>query len=332
MDILENTAGAAPSRPVVKRMYGRRREPAADATSLESSVSTYASTRAVFAETPFSPSHEYPPTSDGLDASTSSPASHSDTEASHEDEDDRKVHSSSYEFDWKKKLRALDEDDDLVQEIVKNASNQLVDGDDTHALPQSLSAVGGSLDAKSMELGERATSFNSGQRRAIMRHVSPMPSRSPSPVVRRRAQRGKALVSMQGSDSESSDALNRSPLQAVLSRLPSPPLMPKSPTSKAKGKQRATETLQSDDDDGDLAHSNRRRRSAAKGKQKRAKASIASVHFYLKAADLCGQPPTKKEREETQKATARIMAERDAALPAEQTKRYEITDLLAKLT
>ena len=52
----------------------------------------------------------------------------------------------------------------------------------------------------------------------------------------------------------------------------------------------------------------------------------------LKVTDLCVQPPTKKEREETQKATARIMAERDAALPAEQTKRYEITDLLAKLT
>ena len=162
-----------------------------------------------------------------------------------------------------------------------------------------------------------------------------MASRSPSPVVRRRKQRGKSLAIMSSSDSESSDALDRSPLQAVLSRLPSPPSRAKSPTAKAKGKQRATVGLPSDeertDDEGAVGPSNRRRRSAGKSKQKRVKASGFFVVAHT-VTQLYVQPPTKKEREETQKATARIMAEREAALPAEQTKRYEITYLLAKLT
>ena len=266
-------------------MYGRRKEPAADATLLESTVPTDASSRAPSTDIPSPDYHyEYPPTSDGPDASASSPASHSDAEASHEDNDNADAHSSRFEFDWRKKLRALDEDDDLVHEMVKNASDQRVDGDDAHASPQSPSPADRSLRAKSAEVEGVQGSSQSSQLRQSMRYVSPTASRSPSPLVRRRKQRGKSLALMPGSDSESSDMLDRSPLQAVLSRLPSPPSKSKSPTANAKGKQRATEALQSDqdntDDDGDLGPSNRRRRPTAKGKQKRVKASGSLGCYY----------------------------------------------------
>ena len=337
MDIRGSTPDAAPSRPAVKRMYGRRKQPAADATLFESTVPTDASSRAASTDIPSPESHHdsYPPTSDGPDATISSPASHSDAEPGNENDDDDDARPSRFEFDWRKKLRALDEDDDLVHSIVRNASDQLVDGDDAHASPQSPSSAGHSLRATSAQVEVEMKSSDSGQQRQALRQVSPTASRSPSPVVRRK-QRGRSLALMPGSDSESSDALDRSPLQAVLSRLPSPPAMPKPPTAKAKGKQRATEALQSDqehtDEDGGLGPSTRRRRSTAKSRQKRVKVSGSLGCSYLEATDPYAQPLTKKELAETRKATARINAERDAALPTEQTKRYEITDLLAKLT
>ncbi|KAH9938582.1 MRC1-like domain-containing protein [Fomitopsis serialis] len=309
MDSLGTAVGAAALRPAVKRTYGRRREPALDTSILDSTVSTGASSRASSNDPPsLEPNHEYPPTSDGPDASASSPASFDDAEASNEDNDRGDALPSGYEFDWKKKLREMDEDDDAVQESVKDASSQRPIDSKRAASPQPSSPAVGIPSAETRETDD-LSHVNCDESSKVA--DSPVASRSPSPVVRRRPPRRKSLAPRADSDSESSDALDKSPLRAVLSRLPSPAVLPTSLTAKAKGKQKAIVETDSDDDE---SRTSKRRRNAGKGRQTRVK------------------PPTKKEREETQKATARMMAERDATLPRAQGQQFELSHFLEKLS
>ncbi|KZT71600.1 hypothetical protein DAEQUDRAFT_114019 [Daedalea quercina L-15889] len=315
MDIPDLASHSA--RPVVKRMYGRRRELAPDASVADSTAPIGASPRASSSDLPSLDSKcEYPPTSDGLDASASSSASLGG-DASSEDNDDGDARSSHFEFGWKKKLRAMNEDDELVQKV-KDASAQRASDIEAAASPQPPLPIGGLLGVQSEEALEIQDSSNVDGARTSLRDDSPVASHSPSPAIQRHQGRRKPLVPTAGSDSESSNALDRSPLRAVFSDLPSPAPSPTFPSAKAKGKQKITAVEASDDEQPDSrddgARTSKRRRSAAKSKQKRVK------------------PPTKKEWEETQKTTARIMAEREATLPKEQSdKKYDLSHLLGKL-
>ncbi|TFY59126.1 hypothetical protein EVJ58_g5980 [Rhodofomes roseus] len=273
---------AGPSRPAVKRTYGRRRDPAPDTSIVDSTIPTSASSRASSNEPPsLEPSHEYPPTSDGLDASASSPASFGDADASNEDNDGTDALSSRYEFDWKKRLRELDEDHEPVHKTVKDASGERALDSEVASSPQPSSPTG---DAQRTETRGIGGSSNAIPNKIGGSDDSPVASRSPSPVVRRRQPNRKSL--MPAADSG----------------------------TKAKGKQRAvakeSDAEYASDDDGS-GHTKRRRRSEGKGKQKR--------------------PPTRKEQEETQKATARMMAERDATLPRVQVQQYGLKHFLEQM-
>jgi len=257
MDTLEAAVDAAALRPAVKRTYGRRRESAPDTSIFDSTVSTGASSRASSNDPPsLEPTQEYPPTSDGLDASAPSPASFDDADTSNEDNDGGDALTSGYEFDWKKKLREMDEDDDAAQEMMKDASGRTIDSECAAS-----SSARGIPSAETRETDDLShVNCDENSKGAD----SPVASRSPSPVIRRRPPRRKSLAPRADSDSESSDALDKSPLRAVLSRLHSPAVLPTSLTAKAKGKQKAIVETDSDDDE---SRTSRRRRSAGKGKQ-----------------------------------------------------------------
>lgn len=273
MELVGSSVDAAPSRPTVKWTYGRRRDPAPDTNIVDSTAPTSASSRASSNDPPsLEPSHEYPPTSDGLDASASSPPSFGDADASNEDNEDNAALPSRYEFDWKKKLRELDEDDELVHKMVKGASGQRALDSEVAVSPQPSSPMG---DVQRTETRDIGGSSNTIPSIVDACDDSPVASRSPSPVIRRRQPNRKSLMPAADSGSESSDALDRSPLRAVFSRLPSPSVLPTSPTAKAKGKQKAVakESDAEDASDDGSGYTNRRRRSEGKGKQKRVKAS-----------------------------------------------------------
>ncbi|PCH41249.1 hypothetical protein WOLCODRAFT_143468 [Wolfiporia cocos MD-104 SS10] len=319
VDVVDSARGgylSSEDSPVIRRpavTYGRRaREPLSDADTSTSGAFIGSSSRDnSFRYLSSGPEDEVPPSSDDGDASFHSMAQDEDSE--HEGPSA----SSEFQFSWRKGLKELDT---VYAERDGRVNEQGSSRNDANSSSANESSRHGESQSPVHSPTRHATATVEGNlaqaKHGLLRGSEDIasPSSSPDVVVRRRA-KGATFSSDHDDLFSPKRNGNLSPTSPPISPTPSALHMPP-PPYRGKGKSRAADYSDSDNES-DLASSAtrkfRRAQSSAKGREKRIR------------------PPSKKEMEETKKATARMIAERAVSLPRAENKRLPITSLFAKL-
>ncbi|KAH9947256.1 MRC1-like domain-containing protein [Amylocystis lapponica] len=301
--------------PIVRRApvtYGRRRTPsnADTSTSLDTSATpgTISSRASPYGATLSEPENDFPPSSDGLDTLDSSLI----TKTGDDDASDEENMPPYAGFSWKKELAEVDRIYDLEETVLHrdDAREGSAQPSSPHLTPDPFVPPRGSrspsTDQENVGIAETTRSS------------------SASPVGPRRVRR---RVVTHDSDTEPEPSLglsspNTSPHNLHHIGTPQSRSSPTPPTSldmapsrgKGKGKQRAVEPLLLEEELPSVSAEKKR----ATGKPKKVKG---------KGKETRTKAPTKKERQETQKATARIVADQLVSIPRVQGKAIPLTAL-----
>ncbi|CCM04803.1 uncharacterized protein FIBRA_06996 [Fibroporia radiculosa] len=288
-----------PSSPVVKRAavtYGRRKESPSDADTSTSTLRTTLSSRASSCSLRSSGFDEdVPPSSDECDALDSSIVLPTRDNG---DDSDGENTGTPFVFSWRKDLEKFN----------SIYAERPIALDSRDALRDDI-----------MQSGSQAV-FGGDTRVASESHTPDhTTSPSPSPAVARHRRRLRNLPIQLNSDIALATSQQVAPRLAASSS-PSSSTRRVSPAAlvagvKGKGKQRSEGVFVGSDEEqfggGEHKRNTRRRAFNANGKHTKA--------------------PTRKEREETQKATARMVAERVVSMPHSKTKQIGLTQLFEKI-
>ncbi|KAI0750884.1 hypothetical protein C8Q80DRAFT_537525 [Daedaleopsis nitida] len=297
--------------PVIQRAsrtYGRRRNPDPD-TSFEIADISMSSREDPDSSMSLSVDHEFPPPSDDVDATNASPASEHASKASDDDDDDKSSGDgdSRYQWSWLKGLKAIDNEDFESKISGQTPLNDTMGGSTRPVSPsdrdrEASSVFGGSL--------------------------SSLPSSSRSPSTFTRPRESNTLPASdpefdtRPSTPESSPPHRLGTPQSHLS--PTPPTSIEMPPTKGKGKERATvHPLRFDNDEQSASNPKLLKQTTT---QTRKPKGFTSGAKRVKA-------PTKKEREETTKATARIAANQQASIaPVHNVSKFSISSLQKRVS
>ncbi|KAI0776041.1 hypothetical protein BD413DRAFT_469485 [Trametes elegans] len=304
------------SPPVISRprnVYGRRRDTSELDTSLDAANISIESRSDSHTSTSPALEHDFPPSSDDIDASNASPlGAHAADAVSDDDGGDAYDGPSQFQFSWREKLKDIDEGK-LDNAIERGA--QL-----PHADTEGQAAVA-TRPASPAEQGTRA----------VFSGTLPLltdTSQSSFEVVPARVHRRIETLPPSDSDSEleGRPSTPQSPPEHTIHTpntrsSPTPPTSLEMPPKNGKGKQRAVNPLPMEDE-GELPSAsvtaNRRQRNTKPNGAKRVKARGIIA-------------PTKKESLETQKTTARITANQEVEVTRAPQKRWTVTDLLSRI-
>ncbi|KAI0375716.1 hypothetical protein BV20DRAFT_932382 [Pilatotrama ljubarskyi] len=298
------------SSPVVRRAtrtYGRRRDTSDHDISFDAANTSVDSREDSHSSTSLTLEHDLPPSSDDFDASNTSPlsaqAADADADASDDDEE-ASGGASRFQFSWRAKLKQIDDDD---FELPADSRTQVSDTkpSEAKATVPTRPASPADQDAEDVFGGTLSSLTNSAQ--------------SSSLVIRTRAPR--RIESLPASDPES-DAEGRPSTPQTSPRhpinTPETRSSPTPPTSIEMQPKKGKKTLHLENED-ELASTSK---STATKPQRKTKASDGAKRV---------KAPTKKERLETQKATARIVADQPVSINRVQQHRYFLTDLIGRL-
>ncbi|TBU59144.1 hypothetical protein BD310DRAFT_849988 [Dichomitus squalens] len=299
------------SAPIIKRAartYGKPRKISFDDTSFDDANTSLDTHDDAETSQTFSTGDELPPNSDAFDAPNTS---FSPGHALDDDDDGLAV----YEYDWQKKLREMRQQDDDEEDnndsaptATKVATTQ---GDVPEAQPtRPASPADSHRDMSSRFGGSLSSLTNSSQPSAT--HLDRDPFRidsSPPPEDQSDHDRHRPSTPQTSP---------RHPFGTpLLGSSSTPPTSIEMPPVKAKGKARATELLQLNGDDELVGSSKPSKRPGAGGRGKKKDTGRVKA-------------PTKKERIETQKATARILADQPTSIARVQAKALTLTALLER--
>ncbi|KAI0638262.1 MRC1-like domain-containing protein [Trametes polyzona] len=295
--------------PVVRRAtrtYGRRRVQSDPDTSFDAANTSIDSHEDSYSSTSLTVDHELPPSSDFDASNTSPPSKHAGdlSDDGHESDDGP----STYQYGWRKKLKEMDADD---FEAGEGAGAQMPDVDQGKASVPTRPASPVDQAAKEAFSGTLTSLPSSAQSSSLI-----INSRPPRRVSAAHTSEPESDVELRPSTPQTSP---RHPINTPQTQSsPTPPTSIEMPPKKGKGKQRETNPLPFESAD-DLASGPK---TVARKPQKTSKAPAASKRT---------KAPTKKERLEMEKATARISAQQSISIQPVQAKQYGLSTLLQKL-
>ncbi|KAI9000938.1 MRC1-like domain-containing protein [Trametes punicea] len=308
------------SSPAIRRAtrtYGRRRDTSesnhdisfdAANTSIDTREDSYSSIT-------YALEHELPPSSDEIDASnTSLLSAHAADSDAGDDEDNEDDGAGQFQFSWRAKLKQIDDGD----------FEPIVDSDDA-LLPRTEL-----LEGKTNVPTRPASPVNQAAEDIFGGTLSSLTnsSRPSSLVVHTRVPR--RIEAIPASEPESEEDIRPSTPQTSprhtintpqMQSSPTPPTSLEIPSKKGKGKQQDVNPFQSDADE-QLASSSK---APTAGPSRRKKASDATKRVKVSMI-----APTKKERIETQKATARIVAEQPVSITRVQQNTFPLSQFLKR--
>ncbi|TCD67701.1 hypothetical protein EIP91_012067 [Steccherinum ochraceum] len=321
---------SAHSSPVIRRArvtYGRR-DKAPDVDSLLADTSVISNGSSV----------DEPPSSDGLDLDASSfmeelrddddevPSRIFDTEAEQEQEtDDVDVPAEEIEYSWKRKLAAMDDsDDEEGQNMVKSQVARLFKDKEERA--NSLTGDEERGDAGSPQSrsgGSPATKSPSHDSQTFRPILADFAS-SPIPT---RPSRSRLAVLSDPEEDEANPSSPQTPAHSLhhlntphRHSSPTPPTSTETASKKGKAQAAKIPALLFDEghsDDEQPARSKARGKKAVKQKEKPKEKRM--------------KPPTRKEREEMEKTTARLKAAHTVEVSRVQTKKMTLTQLYHRM-
>ncbi|KAI0921280.1 hypothetical protein AcW2_006301 [Taiwanofungus camphoratus] len=319
--------------PVIKRAavtYGRRKGQAPDADTSTSTILTHSSSRASsHGLSSHGLEEELPPSSDEFDASYSSKVAYISHEDSGDEVDESESSPVKFEFSWKKKLKEVDSVYARKQMIADDEDpfhTNSSEGDiraSSHHIARDLLITSPSAEVQMHNWNTSGDPAPGLQ--ASLQVTNNARSPSLSPVVRHGSARKQAMAHDSDSDSDvarvqsSRDFVRKLDFSTSFSRSSYnlPTSLATSPvTTQEKGKQRAVEPLDSEEE----------HRAPTSNSEKR----IGSTKRKKTSKEKRIKPPTKKERQETQKATARIVADQSVSITRTQLKQMPLTGLWQK--
>ncbi|KAI9063152.1 hypothetical protein FKP32DRAFT_1758266 [Trametes sanguinea] len=302
------------SSPLIRRAprtYGRRRDTSEHDISFDAANTSIDSRDDSNSSVSYPLDNDIPPDSDDFDASnTSSLSAHAaDVDAGDvsEDADDAEGGPGYFQFSWKAKLKQIDDGDyEPVAETDARSPRPSYSEDKDGAPTRPASPVDPALEGIFGGTLSSLTSSGQSQSSAVIHTRAPRrisgPATGPS---------SDAEVRPSTPQTSPRHPINTPQTQSS----PTPPTSIEMLSKKGKGKQRESNSVSFD------AHE-RTASNSKTGTQPRKKASDAAKRV---------KAPTKKERIETQKVTARITAEQPVSIPRVQQNKYRLNDFLSRI-
>ncbi|KAI0832501.1 hypothetical protein BC628DRAFT_1346937 [Trametes gibbosa] len=292
-----------------QRTYGRRRNTYEHDTSFDVADTSIDSYEDPNSSTSFLLDHEIPPSSDDFDALNTSceSAFAVDADASDDNGNEADAGSSKFRFAWRDKI------DEINRGVHDSAENL-----DEHTLAGDLSRGKASVPTRpASPVGHPAKEILSGTSTSL-----PSSTQSSSFAIYTRAPKRLAAAPPSEPDSDV-DARPSTPQTSPRHSIntpetrssPTPPTSVEMPPKKGKAKPRDANPLPFESADHLRSSSN----SAVANMPRKGKAPVAVKRV---------KAPTKKERAETQKATARIVAHRPVSIAPVQNKALPLTSFI----
>ncbi|OSD04325.1 hypothetical protein PYCCODRAFT_1433706 [Trametes coccinea BRFM310] len=302
------------SSPIIRRAprtYGRRRDTSEHDISFDAANTSIDSRDDSNSSISYPLDNDIPPDSDDIDASnTSSLSAHAaDANAGDvsEDAEDSDEGPGRFQFSWKAKLKQIDDGDyEPVAELAARSSRHSHSEDKDNVPTRPASPNDPALDGIFGGTLSSLTSSGLSESSALIHTRAPRrisgPPAEPS---------SDAEVRPSTPQTSPRHPINTPQTQSS----PTPPTSIEMLSKKGKGKQRERNPASFDSDE-------RMASSSKTSAQPRKKASDAAKRV---------KAPTKKERIETQKVTARITAEQPVSIPRVQQNKYRLNDFLSRI-